>query len=76
MTIISKSEFENWLRQYRGNIYEFGELELSASPYQLDQLVNFYGSVEKLIVVLSEYDIIISPQLLKIWRKTKNEGEL
>lgn len=76
MTIISKSEFENWLRQYRGNIYEFGELELSASPYQLDQLVNLYGSVEELIVVLSEYDIIISPQLLKIWRKTKNEGEL
>lgn len=76
MTIISKSEFENWLRQYRGNIYEFGELELSASPYQLDQLVNLYGSVEELIAVLSEYDIIISPQLLKIWRKTKNEGEL
>ena len=74
--MISKSEFENWLRQYRGNIYEFGELELSASPYQLDQLVNLYGSVEELIVVLSEYDIIISPQLLKIWRKTKNEGEL
>lgn len=76
MTIISKSEFENWLRQYRGNIYEFGELELSASPYQLDQLVNLYGSVEELIVVLAEYDILISPQLLKIWRKTKNEGEL
>lgn len=76
MTIISKVEFENWLRQYRGNIYEFGELELSASPYQLDQLVNLYGSVEELIVVLSEYDIIISPQLLKIWRKTKNEGKL
>ena len=76
MTIISKSEFENWLKQYRGNIYEFGELELSASPYQLDQIVNLYGSVEELIFVLSEYDIIISPQLLKIWRKTKNEGKL
>lgn len=74
--MISKSEFENWLRQYRGNIYEFGELELSASPYQLDQFVNLYGSVEELIFVLSEYDIIISPQLLKIWRKTKNEGKL
>lgn len=76
MTIISKSEFENWLRQYRANIYEFGELELSASPYQLDQLVNLYGSVEELISVLTEYDIIISPQVLKIWRKTKNEGKL
>lgn len=76
MTIISKVEFENWLRQYRGSIYEFGELELSASPYQLDQLVNLYGSIEELIVFLTEYDIIISPQLLKIWRKTKNEGKL
>ena len=74
--MISKVEFENWLRKYRGNIYEFGELELSASPYQFDQLVNLYGSVEELILVLSEYDIIISPQLLKIWRKTKNEGKL
>lgn len=76
MTIISKSEFEKWLRQYRGNIYEFGELELSASPYQLDQLVNLYGSVEELIVVLSEYDIIICPKILNHWRKTKNEGKL
>lgn len=76
MAIISKSEFENWLRQYRGNIYEFGELELSASPYQLDQLVNLYGSVEELVLVLTEYDIIICPKVLELWRKIKNEGTL